>query len=91
VANFLTSFYDVLFALVEHIPHNSERQDHLINVLLELRKLPSETIGTLDVSTPRSCSLLFRTDHVGAGTHHSLDVTALRRPGDTRCLEGESG
>jgi len=41
---FLSGFYDVVFTLAKFIPYNSTKQDNLVQLILELRQLPSRKI-----------------------------------------------
>jgi len=49
---FLIAFYEILFGVGVRLPYDDARQDKLIQLLCELRKLPARSAKIFVVSTP---------------------------------------
>ena len=47
--DFIQDFYDIVFCLAKVVPHNDPKQDRLIQVILELRKLPAKQFQIWEV------------------------------------------
>ena len=56
--SFLIVFYDILFGVGLRIPYDDARQDKVIQLLCELRKLPARSVKIFVVSTRRPLHLI---------------------------------
>ena len=52
IAGFLNHLYELVFAMARLIPYNDSRQDMLVQLILELRKLPAKPFKIWNVRWP---------------------------------------
>lgn len=57
MAGFLSRLYELVFALARLVGYDDDRQDALLETILQLRKLPPQSLKIWDVSRPTPVSL----------------------------------
>ena len=58
IETFLVGFYELIFALARFIPYNSSDQDKVVQLMLELRKLPPKQLRIWEVCQVLLCAVL---------------------------------